>query len=139
MEDLSYMDPKVRNMIKGSIRKAFKFSEIHKQVLTSAISVQLGPKGGKRYDCALCGSVYDLNSVEVDHINPVVSVSTEAKEMTLEGYYKSIFTEDLSNLQVLCKPCHALKTKAEWAERKQNRTAKRQSEKKVKVKKGKSK
>lgn len=132
MEDLSYMHPKVKNGIKGIIRNSFKrYSEIYREVLKVGISQSKGPKGGKRYNCAACGLPFDLNSIELDHIHPVVEVASEAKRMSLESYYKAIWTEDLSNLQILCKECHKTKTKIERKQRAELRPVKKIKTKKV--------
>jgi len=67
------------------------------------------------YKCAKCKKHFVAADVQVDHILPVVS--------TTEGFVRwdlfidSIFCE-IENLQVLCKPCHKVKTELEKAERK---------------------
>lgn len=123
MEDLyEYMNPKVVTIIKGAIRKSFVLHcEAYQQALSNAVSPsELGPRGGKRFICASCGGTFAQNKVEVDHIHPVIQESTTAKRMTLETYYKNIWT-DVSNLQVLCISCHDNKTKAEVLRRKAHR------------------
>jgi len=64
----------------------------------------------KHYTCAKCQEDYTSKDVEVDHIEPVVSVG--------DGFIDwNVFIERLfcpiENLQVLCKPCHKKKTKEE--------------------------
>ncbi|MEV7844077.1 HNH endonuclease signature motif containing protein [Streptomyces cyaneofuscatus] len=56
----------------------------------------VGARGGAR--CARCGSLVLAGSVDVDHVQPLARGG-----------------EDIdSNVQVLCHPCHQLKTRTEF-------------------------
>jgi 5-methylcytosine-specific restriction endonuclease McrA len=68
----------------------------------------------KHYKCNKCGDLFSSTNITVDHKIPIVG---------REGFVSwDLFIErlfcNIGNLQVLCKPCHALKTKKETKERK---------------------
>jgi len=73
---------------------------------------------GKHYLCALCEGEFPAKEVEVDHIEPVVP-----KEgfTTWDDYISRLFC-DKSNMQVVCKGCHRIKSYNETQERKLNET-----------------
>ena len=71
---------------------------------------------GKHYLCASCEGEYPSKEVVVDHISPVVDPK--------QGFVSwDVFIERLfcpkDNLQVLCVPCHKIKTKEETNGRKE--------------------
>lgn len=71
----------------------------------------------KLYHCNHCSKLFTAKHVEVDHISPVVDPVVGFT--TWDEYINRLFCET-KNLQVLCKPCHKLKTLGE----KQSRTKK---------------
>ena len=74
---------------------------------------KLNPKSGrmaKHYRCAACQQEFTSKDVEVDHISPVVSV--EEGFIDYNTFIERLFCTK-ENLQVLCIPCHRLKTKQE--------------------------
>ena len=68
----------------------------------------------KHYLCAGCKEMYIQADVQVDHITPVVSPKGF---ITWDNFINNLFC-DVSNLQILCKQCHAVKTKEERNARK---------------------
>ena len=68
------------------------------------------------YTCKKCRGVFQKNEVQVDHINPLgVSNPRDIEEYCL------IVTKlycSKNMLQVLCKPCHKIKTQRERKEKK---------------------
>lgn len=64
----------------------------------------------KLYTCASCARLFTAKGVEVDHIEPVVDPKTGFT--TWDNYISRLFCST-DNLQVLCKPCHKLKTLSE--------------------------
>jgi 5-methylcytosine-specific restriction endonuclease McrA len=68
------------------------------------------------YACAHCARHFVAVDVQVDHIFPVVSPQTGFVDW--ETYIGRMFCEK-ENLQVLCKPCHSVKTSLEKEERKE--------------------
>ena len=72
----------------------------------------------KHYLCSECGGFFIARDVQVDHIDPVVD--PEVGFVDWETFIDRLFCEK-ENLQVLCKPCHKEKTKAERQVRKEFR------------------
>jgi 5-methylcytosine-specific restriction endonuclease McrA len=62
------------------------------------------------YMCASCSSEFVSGDVQVDHKKP--AVDPKAGFISWDVYVDRLYCES-SNLQVLCKPCHAEKTAAE--------------------------
>lgn len=71
---------------------------------------------GKHYLCALCEGEFPAKEVEVDHIEPVIS----SKGFTSWDDYIARLFCDKSNMQVVCKGCHRIKSYNETQERKLN-------------------
>ena len=69
---------------------------------------------GKHYLCALCEGEYPSKEVEVDHKTPVIGPDGFTN---WDNYITRLFC-DKSNLQVLCKSCHKIKSYNEGQERK---------------------
>ena len=72
------------------------------------------------YTCASCSKLFTAKGVEVDHIVPVVDPLEGFT--TWDNYITRLFCST-DNLQVLCKPCHKVKT---LCEKKQRSPAKKQ-------------
>lgn len=68
----------------------------------------------EHYMCAHCSGLFPAKSVVVDHISPVVPTTGFTN---WDDIIARMFC-DVDGLQVLCKECHATKTKLENAERK---------------------
>ena len=68
----------------------------------------------EHYLCADCGGFFIARDVQVDHIEPVVSPEDGFKDWWT--YINRLYCE-AENLQVLCKPCHKVKTNLERKER----------------------
>ncbi len=71
----------------------------------------------KHYRCAHCAGEFPQSLVQVDHINPVVDVDGFT---TWDEVINNLFCEE-EDLQVLCKPCHKIKTAQEREQRKKNK------------------
>lgn len=69
-------------------------------------------------ECASCYDLFTKGHYAVDHIEPVINIKDGF--MGYDTMYKQLFC-DASGLQVLCKPCHAKKTKGENAERRKHK------------------
>lgn len=69
-------------------------------------------EGRNRYWCAICGpeKIYGKKDVQLDHVAPVVDPLTGITTMD-EWIDRLLVDED--GWQLLCKPCHLVKTQAE--------------------------
>ena len=70
---------------------------------------ELSGRMAQHYRCNICKEEFTNSHVEVDHIDPIVPLSGFT---TWDEYIKRMFC-GAENLQVLCKPCHKIKTHAE--------------------------
>jgi 5-methylcytosine-specific restriction endonuclease McrA len=69
----------------------------------------------KHFRCASCNNEFIATDIQVDHIHPVVNPKTGFT--TWDDYIDRMFCE-VDGYQVLCKPCHKIKTDQEKNERK---------------------
>lgn len=79
---------------------------------------KINEKSGRlaeHYLCASCKGEFTSTNIQVDHILPVVD--PDVGFISWDEFIKRLYCPK-ENLQVLCKPCHAIKTKEE----KQRRT-----------------
>jgi hypothetical protein len=115
---MSRMTTKEFYHVVSCLRNLFRWSSIHKSVLTQA-----RVNGSyNRIKCAGCEQIIGTNEhakdvdayekVHVDHIDPVGSF---LKNRSLDYAAKRIFCED-SNLQALCHSCHYFKTQVDKEE-----------------------
>lgn len=63
----------------------------------------------QHYMCSICKEDFSATNIDVDHIKPVVGSEGFT---SWDVYIKNMFC-DKENLQVVCKPCHKIKTKQE--------------------------
>lgn len=73
------------------------------------------------WQCNSCKESFKKNEVQRDHIEPVVSTNGGIND--LNTYVETLFCEP-ENIQILCKPCHSVKSSAEQTLRAQARKAK---------------
>lgn len=76
-----------------------------------------GQRHKYEYKCAECGEWHQGKNVQVDHIVPAGPLSSYED---IAGFAENLFCE-ASGMQVMCKPCHQLKTNAERAARKKQK------------------
>ena len=109
-----------RSFIVSALRMASRRWPVKFEVLKKAsVGRKINPKTGKlalHYQCAKCTKTFVGLDVQVDHIIPVVG-----KEgfVSWDEYVERMFCE-ANNFQILCKPCHKLKTDTEKLRRKKN-------------------
>ena len=79
-----------------------------------------GKKHSFEYQCNMCSAWFMDKEVQVDHIVPAGSLKTYDD---LPAFVENLFCE-LEDLQILCKPCHLIKTGIENEQRKSKETRK---------------
>ncbi len=114
------MTKQERGLLKGAGRRVFGRSELRRSVIDKAIVK--GYKDPKRkavkfwVQCEECGTMEAKSNVQVDHKEPVVPLTVAADDMSFDELFDRMWCEE-TNLQIVCKPCHQTKTKAENKER----------------------
>lgn len=82
--------------------------------------------------CAKCTGIFELKDMQCDHIEPIIPTSGWPHAPNSELYTTDLDSKDMNvlvyrtfvgadQLQIMCKPCHLVKSKAENAERKRSR------------------
>lgn len=108
--------------IRSALRSAFnRYPPKYESIKAAATTVQDGvyktgvkkgkPKYIRQYQCASCKKHFKQKDVQVDHITPAGSLKDYDD---LPGFVSRLFCT-IDELQVLCKPCHKLKTQQEKA------------------------
>lgn len=78
----------------------------------------LAKKPAVRFPCVECKNIYMGKNIQVDHIDPVVPLNIPAKHACMNTLIDRLFCNK-SNLQILCKDCHKIKSTKENAIRKE--------------------
>lgn len=112
---------RMSSFIRGGLRVlSRKYPQRYEALKRAFIGKRLDKITGKmsnRYRCAGCAKMFKLTDVQVDHIDPVVSVKDGFIDWNI--YISRMFC-DADGLQVLCSECHSIKTKNEREQRKKN-------------------
>lgn len=117
-------NPKERNLLKGAMRRLFGRSDLRRNVIEK--SIIKGYKDPKRKavkfwtKCSACGSMEAKSNVQVDHEVPLIPLDRSLEDMTWDEVVGRLWCDE-SNLKILCKPCHKIKTKAENQQRRENK------------------
>jgi len=109
------LDPvkQFRDWMKNTLRRAFfRYWERTKALQAARVDRGL-------YRCAACLKVDKIKGHHIDHIDPVVD--PKVGFIGWDEYIKRLFCS-ASNLQLLCKACHDIKTDKERQERKLAKT-----------------
>lgn len=113
-------NPKERNLLKGSMRRLFGRSELRRSVIDKAIVSGYSDPARKAVKfwvkCEECGKMEAKSNVQVDHREPLIPLDSSLEEMSWDEVVSRLWCDE-SNLQIICKPCHRLKSKAENKER----------------------
>ena len=116
-----WTESRYRGFVTSALRGAFRRWPPKFEVLKAAqMKRKVNKATGKlamHYKCAKCKKGHVLTQVQVDHIEPVVC--TTAGFISWDVFINRLYCE-ASNLQVLCKSCHKIKSSAEKEERKNN-------------------
>ena len=114
-----WTDSRFRSFVTSALRAASRrWPPKFKALKEAFVGRKTNKKTGKlamHYKCAKCKKHFVATDVQVDHIFPVVDPKTGFVSWDL--FIDRIFCE-IENLQVMCKPCHKVKTEEEKLERK---------------------
>ncbi|MGL4584067.1 MAG: HNH endonuclease signature motif containing protein [Flavobacterium sp.] len=110
------------SFVKSALRSASqrwppKYKVLNDACIGKHINIKTG-RLAKHYKCAACSGNYPAKDVVVDHILPVVPIEGFTSwDVVVDRMYC-----EADNLQVLCKPCHKIKSSEESLERKKHAT-----------------
>lgn len=119
---------KERGLLKGAGRRVFGRSDLRRSIIDKAIIKEHTDPKRKAVKfwvkCEECGKLEAKSNVQVDHKEPVVPLTVSAESMSFDELFNRIWCKE-SNLQIVCKPCHRAKTKAENKERRRLKNEKK--------------
>lgn len=116
-------------LIKGALRRVFARSELHRRVIAKTI-VEVVDSTRPRVKtwclCPMCETLTPKSYMVVDHISPVIRITSSLEELRLEDNAVQKLTDliwcEESNLQAICeKSCHKAKSRLENAQRRKNK------------------
>ena len=114
-----WTDARFRSFVTSALRAASRrWPPKYKALKEAFVGRKLNAKTGKlamHYTCAACKKLYVATDVQVDHIKPVVD--PKKGFVSWDVYINRMFCE-IEDLQVMCNPCHKVKTDSEKLERK---------------------
>jgi len=114
-----WTEARFKSFVTSALRAASRrWPPKYKALKEAFVGKQVNAKTGKlamHYKCVACQKLYVASDVQVDHIKPVVD--PKKGFVSWDDLINRIFCE-IEKLQVLCKPCHKIKTDQEKAERK---------------------
>ena len=108
-----------RSFIMSALRRAqwpVKYEAIRSAFVRDGVNPATGRKC-KLHKCSACGELFPAKDMRADHIDPIVPVTGFDN---WDALIARLFCE-ISGFQAICVECHAVKTKAENAERKKNK------------------
>ena len=114
-----WTDGRVKSFITSVLRAgARRWPDKFQSLADACVGQKINWKTGrvaKHYKCNICLNEFTSKDVEVDHISPVVDPATGFIDWNtfIDRLYCS-----KANLQVICKPCHKIKTKEERVKKK---------------------
>lgn len=109
-----WTDGRIRSFITSTLRAGSrrwppKYETLNDSKTEKKVNVKTG-RIAQHYQCNACKNEFTSKDVEVDHIKPVID--PKKGFVSWDKYIESLFCEK-KNLQVLCKPCHKIKTNKE--------------------------
>lgn len=114
-----WTEARFRSFVTSALRAASRRWPPKYQALKAAfVGKKVNAKTGKmamHYKCAECKKHFVAVDVQVDHIDPVVD--PKKGFVSWDVFIDRMFVE-IEKLQVLCKPCHKIKTDEEKQQRK---------------------
>lgn len=114
-----WTEARFKSFVTSALRAASRrWPPKYKALKEAFVGRQVNAKTGKlamHYTCAECKKLFVATDVQVDHIKPVVD--PKKGFVSWDSFIDRMFCE-IENLQVMCKPCHKIKTDQEKLERK---------------------
>lgn len=108
-----WTESRFHSFVKSGLRSLSQKWPPKYRVLSKAYTgTEINPASGrlaKRYRCASCKSTFVAKDVEVNHIEPVVPTTGFD---SWDNIIERLFCEE-SGLEVLCRPCHKIRTQEE--------------------------
>ncbi len=109
-----WTDAKFRSFITSALRAASRrWPPKYKALKEALTGRKVNAKTGKmamHYKCVACEDIFIAADVQVDHISPVVD--PKKGFVSWDVYITRMFCE-IDGMQVMCKPCHKIKTTEE--------------------------
>ena len=103
--------------IVSALRKGSRYwkpvSVVREQAFTKRKVNKSTGRLAKHYKCAECKDDFPASETQVDHMIPLVD---PCGFTTWDSFIERLYCEE-DNLQLLCKPCHQIKTNSEKAAR----------------------
>jgi hypothetical protein len=95
--------------IRSALRKCFQYWKPMQQALENASrpSQSKNKLLKKEYLCKECTSWFPRKEVHIDHIEECGSLRSFDD---IQGFIERLTIEDVNGYQVLCKPCHTIKS-----------------------------
>ncbi len=112
MSTIRLTDKKMCSILRSSVRKTWMMSPVRLLKLELARQPDMNPSTRTKWlcECEHCHGMFKMTDVEVDHIKGEHSLKTLSD---VEHFARSILDVSITDLQVMCKPCHAIKGYAE--------------------------
>lgn len=93
----------------GTRRYPPKFETLNEAKTEKKKNIKTG-RLAQHFKCTICEEDFPATQVQVDHKSPVVD--PQKGFVNWDTYIKRLYCKK-ENLQVVCKPCHKIKTKEE--------------------------
>ena len=118
-----WTEARYNSFIKSAIRSMTSRWPVKYDALRAAqVGVKVNPKTGRNamhYKCACCGEDFPVKEVQVDHKQPLIP--TDGSSQNDWNVIINRALVEVEGFQVLCKPCHKVKTAEENNERRSSR------------------
>jgi hypothetical protein len=120
--DGTWTTARMRSFVMSALRKA-RWPGKYTAIKAAYIKTDINPATGrmcKLYECRQCRNTFPQSSMAVDHIDPVVPIGGFKTDGFLGYDWDVVIIRlfcEVDGLQVLCKPCHNLKSADERADR----------------------
>ena len=116
--------PQERGLLKGSIRRCFSRSDLRQQVINASVirghTDRSRPRVKTWCKCAICGEAEAKSNMVVDHRLPIIPLNKSLTDMSWDDLINNLWCSK-ENLDAVCEPCHAAKTKEENAIRRKHK------------------